>query len=136
MQKEYPITADGKTIGTAYITVQGLYYEVQCICKMQSGVLHLEADCGNRRENIGICVPKDGKMVIRTRIAQKKLNGLVGFSVRTQTKDTWIALDTAKPIPLLYCIKEARFAVRTGMPGLVLPVSLETPPKQKPESTR
>ena len=137
MQKEYPITADGKTIGTAYITAQGLYYEVQCICKMQNSVLHIEADCGNRRENIGICVPKDGKMVISTKIAQKKLSGLIGFVVRTQLRETWIPLNIAKPIPFLYRITEARFAVRNGRPGLLLPVTAQdvaVPPYQRSEN--
>lgn len=135
MQKEYPITAEGKNIGTAYITAQGLYYEVRCICKMQQGVLHIEADCGNRRENIGICVPMDGKMVISTKIPQKKLSGLIGFTVRTRAKDTWITLNNVKPIPYLYHITEARFALRDGMPGLLIPVPLENLQKEKPGNT-
>ena len=135
MQKEYPITAEGKNIGTAYITTQGLYYEVRCICKMQRSVLHIEADCGDRRENIGVCVPKDGKMVISTKISQKKLSGLIGFTVRSQAKDTWIPLNTMKPIPFLYRITEARFAVRNGEPGLLMPITLGDPPKEKSEST-
>ena len=135
MEREYPITADGRDVGTAYVAPQGLYYEVKCICKMQRSVLHIEADCGNRRENIGICVPKDGKMVISTKIAQKKLNGLIGFTVRTQEKDHWVALNAAKPIPFLYRITEARFAVRSGIPGLLLPVTTEAHPYQKLENT-
>ncbi len=134
MQKEYPITAEGQSIGTAYITAQGLYYEVRCICKMQSGVLHIEADCGNRRENIGICVPKDGKMVINTKIAQKKLNGLIGFTVRSRTRDAWVPLNTEKPISFLYRITDARFAVRSGTPGLLVPITPANPPCQKQEN--
>ena len=134
MQKEYPITADGKTVGTAYISPQGLYYEVRCICKMQRSVLHIEADCGNRMENIGICVPMDGKMVISTRIPQKKLNGCIGFTVRTQTREIWIPLNSGAPIPHLHRITEARFAVRAGIPGLLIQVTAEVHPSQKSEN--
>ncbi len=139
MQREYPITAEGTNIGTAYISVQGLYYEVRCVCKMQQRVLHIEADCGNRRENIGICVPKDGKMVISTRIAQKRLDGLTGFVVRAQVREAWMPLDKNRPVGHLYGIGEARFAFRDGKPGLLIPIPEEreaSHPNQKSENTR
>ncbi|MBE6925473.1 MAG: hypothetical protein E7461_01390 [Ruminococcaceae bacterium] len=121
MQREYPIKDDGEIVGTAHIAAQGLYYEVQCICKMQHSVLHIEADCGNRKENIGICVPNNGKMVIRTRVPQKRLAGLVGFAVRRAACESWIPINAEEPLKFLWRIAEARFAIRDGRPGLWLP---------------
>ena len=121
MQREYPILLNGENIGTAYILAQGLYYEVRCICKAQEGVLRIEADCGDRRERIGVCIPKDGKMVIGTRIPQKRLQGLVGFSVPQGMQKLWIPLKCGEPFPHVYKITDARFTYRNGVPGLVLP---------------
>ena len=121
MQREHAITRNGMRVGTAYIATQGLYYELICVCKMQDGVLRVEADCGNRKENIGVCVPKDGKMVIRTRIPQKRLQGLVGFTIRQGTEKQWIPLKRGEPFPYLYRMKEACYTYSNGVPGLLLP---------------
>jgi hypothetical protein len=120
MQKEYPVTEDGKAVGTAYITAQGLYYEINCICKMGSRVLHIEADCRNRWENIGVCVPNNGKMVISTRVSQKRLTGLTGFTVRRSAGENWFPISENESFRFLYRITEARFAIKDGKPGLWL----------------
>ena len=120
MHSEYPILWNGKEIGTAYIAKDGLYFSVNCICRMQEQILRIEADCGDHREYIGVCVPKDGRLVIRTRIPQKKLMGLTGFTVRKNTETQWVPLKPGEAFPYLYKIGNARFAYQNGAPGLIL----------------
>lgn len=120
MQYEYSITLDGNDIGKVNVIPQGLYYDIRCTCKMQDGVLRIAANCGNRTENIGVCIPKEGKMVIHTRIPQKRLSGLIGFSANQKMREVWVPIKCGEPFPALYKIGEAKFAYQHGVPGLLV----------------
>ncbi len=121
MKREFDIMANGKIVGRADVVPCGLYYDVHCKCNLQDGIVRIVAKCVDRRENIGICVPSNGKMVIQTRIPQKRLCSLQGFEAVCQMAEEWIAITEGKPISCLSHIADARFIYRNGCPGLIIP---------------
>ncbi len=121
MKREFPILSDDRPIGTATVTEDGLYFDIACKCTTQTGILRVIANCSDHQENIGICVPKDGQMVIRTKIPKKKLQSLTGFSAVTKKEEIWIPIVDGKPIPHLDKILYARYSVQNGKPGLFIP---------------
>jgi hypothetical protein len=121
MKQEYAINSDGMCIGRATVIPAGLYYDIACRCKPQSHIIRIVANCGGKQENIGICVPQDGEMVIRTKIPQKRLQSLSGFVAITEKQDEWVPITEGKPMAHLDQLIYARFSSRNGKPGLAIP---------------
>lgn len=121
MKREFVIISDDVNIGKVVVEPAGLYYDIQCRCKSQRGVIRIVAECADRQENIGICVPEDEEMVIRTKIPQKRLQSLNRFIAITETQDQWIPITEGIPIPSLEKILLAKFSYRNGKPGLSIP---------------
>lgn len=123
MKREYKIYFDDGVIGRATVEEVGLYLDIDCRCKSSFGIVRVLANCTDHQENIGICVPKDGEMAIRTKIPKKKLQTLTNFTAVMKKEEIWIPIVDGKPIEHLDKILYARFSVREGRPGLVIPLA-------------
>jgi hypothetical protein len=121
MKREYDVDLDGVHIGKITLVPAGLYYDIRCWCRPQGGLIRVVANCGDGQENIGLCVPQDGGMVIHTKIPQKRLQTIKSFAAITETKDEWVPIEEGKPIGCMDRIRFAKFAVRNGRPGLLIP---------------
>ncbi len=118
MKREYEIQSYGKCVGKAYVTPAGLYFDIDCRCKLQDSIVRIIANCGQTQENIGICVPMNGEMVLRTKIPQKRLQTLLGFEAICEVQEEWVPIAYGEPIPCLCRIIDAKFQYRNGKPGL------------------
>ena len=118
MKHEYKIISGGKKVGSAVIIAVGLYYDINCKCSLKDGITRIFANCANKRESIGICVPVNGEMVLHTKIPQKRLQALLGFEAVWGSQEEWIPLMEGEPIGCLHKIANARFQIRNGKPGL------------------
>lgn len=118
MKREYEIISEGKCVGSASVTPAGLYFEIKCRCDLHEGIVRIVANCGQTRESIGICVPVDGKMVICTRIPQKRLQTLLGFEAICEMQEEWVPIIEGKPVPKLHRIMDMKFQCSNGRPGL------------------
>ena len=120
--QEYPITCENKSVGTAQVTVEGLYYRIRCYCTQEARpprriLMRSEA----ASVDLGICVPDGNRFSLNTRIAVKRL-GKGDFSFHLSSpgneKEIFYVVDKNKPFPHLPSIKKARFAVQDGKAGL------------------
>ena len=60
MSETYDITYEGARIGSAKMEKQGLYYFFSCRCRLpDAGLYRIHVTAGDRREDLGICVPMD-----------------------------------------------------------------------------
>lgn len=118
MKQEYEVQSYGKCVGKAFVTPAGLYFDIDCRCEPQDGIVRVFANCGEKRESIGICVPDNGEMVLRTKIPQKRLRSLLGFEAICQIQEEWVPIVVGEPIPCLHRITDAILQYRNGKPGL------------------
>ena len=121
MEREFAIFSEGKQVGNATVIPMGLYYDVHCRCNLLDGIIRIFANCGERQENIGICVPANGEMVIRTKIPQKRLHSLQSFEAICQVGEEWIPIREGEPFTCLSRISNSRFVCRNGCPGVSIP---------------
>ena len=121
MKREFAILSAGKRIGIATVIPSGLYYDVHCRCNLRGGIIRIIANCGDRQENIGICVPLDGEMVIKTKVSQKRLYTLQSFEAVCQAEEEWFPVTDGKPISFLSRIIDGRFVCHNGCPGISIP---------------
>ncbi len=76
MLQSYPILSGTQTIGTAYVTQEGLYYRICCKCQLTGEVIYKIVINGhNFSEDLGVCVPTDGAFGVCTRIPTKRIRG-------------------------------------------------------------
>ena len=118
MKREYEITSEGKCVGSASVTPSGLYFDVRCRCDLHEGIVRIVANCGQTRESVGICVPVDGKMIISTKIPQKRLQTLLGFEAICEIQAEWVPIIDGEPIACLHQLMDARLQYRNGKAGL------------------
>ena len=121
MSQGYEIILDGKRVGCAKVTSSGLYYDIDCACNSADGFIRIFAICKERRERLRICVPANGKMVLHTKIPQKRLQALLGFEAVRESQEEWVPLNDGEPVTGMDKIANARFQLKNGKPGLSMP---------------
>lgn len=81
MAETYDILCDGSPVGTAKAEKQGLYYCFSCRCRLpDEGLYRIHVISGEKREDLGICVPVDGMFGMDKKLPAKRLGeGVPGF---------------------------------------------------------
>lgn len=120
MKQEFEIKHCGECVGIASVTSVGLYFDIICKCTIREGFVRIIADCSKRRENIGICVPINGEMVLHTKIPQKRLETLLGFEAICEMPTQWVPIVEGEPISCLDKIQDAKLQYCAGKPGLII----------------
>jgi len=95
MAQIYDITFDGAIVGTAKMERQGLYHAFSCRCRLpDQGLYRIHVLCGEKYEDLGICVPMGDSFGMDKKLAAKKLGeGTPAFELRP--KD-WIPQPVAE----------------------------------------
>ncbi len=76
MAETYDITFEAAPVGTARMEKQGLYYRFVCRCRLpEEGLYRIHVILGDKREDLGICVPVDGTFGMDKMISAKRLGG-------------------------------------------------------------
>ncbi len=74
MAETYEIFYAGERAGTVQREKQGLYYLFSCRCRLpEEGLYRIHVICGERWEDLGICVPLDGAFGMDKKIPAKRL---------------------------------------------------------------
>lgn len=121
---EYKISDNGCIVGKAEVNESGLYCTVRCTCQRSDKIQRIIAKCGEREENIGICVPSGKHMEVKARIPKKRLQNLQGFCVASGAqKVKWLPLKEGQPVDCLYEVLSGRLAVRNGQIGVEISFS-------------
>lgn len=74
MAQEYIVMGNGREVGTASVSIEGLYYRIRCVCKLPDGEIYrLMVDTDSGQTDLGIIVPVKEKFGLETRVSVKKL---------------------------------------------------------------
>ncbi len=127
MEGSWTVTYDGKPIGHCKVQKAGLYYHFSSCCKSLSNqICRLHLRCDEKVVDLGIFVPQEGCLVLEKRLAIKNIpDGRPEFllNVAGQSKrveENFVPVCDDMPLPCLQKLHYARFAVRGGVPGIVI----------------
>lgn len=83
MSETYDITYEGAPVGTAKLEKQGLYYKLSCRCPLPGdGLYRVHVVCGQKREDLGICVPMENLFGMDKSVPIKRLGeGQMSFEL-------------------------------------------------------
>lgn len=111
MEGEYPIFANGQSVGTVQVYCAGLYYEFVCRCRQTHGQMQeLVVRIGDSTEKLGLLVPSNSGWQLRKRVPIKRLGeGKPLFLLRSRNEQTaeTVEIDAEKPFPFLERLDEA-----------------------------
>lgn len=125
MQNHYNISRNGKTVGQACVTREGLYYRFRCKCAISNkGICRLQLlHCGGTTD-LGILVPESHEFVLDKKLPAKQIGeGEWHFVLITPTdndKGDFIEIRDDHPFAYLSQLQNARFALQNNRPGIVL----------------
>lgn len=73
MLERFEIRQGERAVGWARVVKQGLYYHFSCRCRLTGEVMHrISVRCGDREEDLGVCVPMDGQFGLEKRVPCKR----------------------------------------------------------------
>lgn len=116
MQERQEVFFEGRPVGTVELTRDGLYYRLECRCRMPGQeIRRLYAD-GAR---IGVMIPEAGELVLKTKVAAKRLKPGCRFSLE-ENGEEFIPIRPGEPFCRLDKVRMGKLAFREGEPGLFL----------------
>ena len=125
----YQIFHNDSVVGFAQMTREGLFYRICCTCKITEEGIHRIKICdGENQVDLGICVPKDDRFVLTSRVPVRALGGeSPAFQLVKQRKNepeteekTVIPVESGKPFPLIEQLENAFFMTTDGNPAIVI----------------
>ena len=125
MEGTYDILLGGEKAGQAQVQIQGLYCRFSCRCHLSGEVMYrISVTCGDRTEDLGILVPRDGSFVLDTRIPLKKLGkGTPVFRAvprHAPLAGRFIPLSPEEPFSYLSKLENARLTHKNGQTGILI----------------
>lgn len=125
MVGNYELTRMGKPCGHVAVEKQGLYYHFSCRCRLPEGQMYcLTVHCGDRQENLGVCVPMDGQFGAEKRIPCKRLGeGTMEFSLlpkHEKREGKFVPIYPEAPFAYLTRLEDAVLESRDGQLGIVI----------------
>lgn len=125
MKQLYDVFLDGKCVGIAEIAEEGLYYRISCKCRFPPGKTYkVFAQAGAAEYDLGTYITTADTYGISTRVARKHIRKeqlcFVARGKRVKQTELFVPIDPDKPFPYLTEIKNARFAIENGQPGVII----------------
>ena len=116
---EYPLLFEDKYVGDITVQMRGLYYHFVCICNKQIDLdYRICVYCGNKKTDLGICVPENGYFILRKQLAIKHIgNGVMRFCLekKCNASGTMVPILESKPFERLEDIEDAKLVIEDGM---------------------
>ena len=125
MDKVYDIMLGDEPVGCAQVKREGLYYSFCCSCKLSGDVLcKIVVICGERTEDLGICVPKGNEFGLEKKVPVKRLgDGALHFIVAPkhgEIKGKFIPIHADEPFAYIGNLQKAHLEMRGTQIGAVL----------------
>ena len=116
---------DHKTVGTANIKRNGLYYQIHCRCNVPDDrVYRLMAKCDGRSVDLGVCVPFEDGFGVDTMVSVKKIGtDSISFYLtdrKESSDEKFIQIKEGEPFDGTEHLMNSRFEMRGNAPGLVI----------------
>ena len=108
-------------VGQANVKKCGLYYKIDCECMLiDKRVYRIVASNGMSKMNLGICIPREEKLILSTRIPIKKLSieGLRFEMILVQNRGIRVA--SGKPFMFLDKLENARLHTEDGQSSIMI----------------
>ena len=121
MESKYIIYENDRPVGTASVKKLGLYYHLDCRCKLVKDVLwRIGVASRSAQIRLGVCVPEEGEFVIRKQIPIKHIGDepFQFYILTEQGSQNWIPLCQDAPVSNISQWEKAYFERRNGRPGL------------------
>lgn len=124
MERTYPVTKNGQTIGSVIIEEEGLYYHLHCTCKLP--VMQRVSLYANNDE-LGLLVPQGEVYCLSKKIPRKKLSeDQIQFYLMDRNeseKSVLIPVSSGEIFPAIDRIGKAQFVRTADVPMLKLPIN-------------
>lgn len=126
MEKVYDIMLGDKPIGNAIVKKEGLYYHFCCSCRLSGEILYrLVVTCGERTENLGICIPKGNGFGLDRKVPVKRLGegNLLLYVVpkHGELNGKFIPIRDDEPFAYIGSLQKAYLEIRSAQLGVVVP---------------
>lgn len=121
---QYPITYGDVPVGKADISNEGLYYCIACHVDIhRPGFYRISICTETQTVDLGLCVPCGNGLSLRKKIPMKNILGkIIAFSLKDPSQKTeteFHILDPQQPFLQLARIKDGKFTIRNGRPGII-----------------
>ena len=121
----YQIKFREKTVGSADVIVEGLYYKICCHCQIPKSGMYRIYVVGDRCElDLGICVPVADTYTLVKRIPKKQIgNSLLSFYVREKTDTKFtneFAVYEDRPFEHIDQLDKCRIKYENNKPYLII----------------
>lgn len=115
----YEIIWENDIAGHARVTKKGLYYEITCRDRVNTPH-RIELCSGDKRTDLGICVPIENEYGFCTQIPVKRAgDGPFQFRlVAVQKQERYIPVEIEQPFPFVSRLKDAYLYRREGEVGI------------------
>ena len=124
---DYGVFFGDKSVGTAQVTEQGLYYHVVCRCSLSGEVMYrLEVSCEEKRENLGVLVPGESGFGLDTRFPISRVGrGELSFRLLPRHDPLqgrlFVPITPEEPFAYLSRLKDAFLEIQEGKKGASIP---------------
>lgn len=127
MCENYPLLLGNNPVGKVQMERRGLYYSFFCRCQLSGKVMYrLVAVCGEKRENLGTLIPREGGFGLETRVPVSHLGtGKPEFLLEPKHDLTsgkkFVPIHPEEPFAYIQRLKDSFLAVRDGQKGAMIP---------------
>lgn len=126
MEGSYEIRSGGRVIGQVRVEKQGLYFRFSCRCSLSGTEMHrLAVTCGGKEEDLGVCVPMDGRFGVEKKVPCKRFGaGEPEFrlvSKQEKRESIFVPVYPEEPFAYMSKLKGAFLAHQAGQLGIILP---------------
>ena len=118
------LNEEGKSVGEAAVQTTGLYYQIDCRCKLRTDRrwrIWVRSDA--QESDLGLCVPRGDGVGLYSCLPCKHIgNGKLRFYVRPaqyDSDDDFIELREDTPCACISRLREGKLAMRADKVGVV-----------------
>lgn len=125
MDVTYSVTWENRVVGQVRLVRSGLYTQLHCRCDLPAGEIYrLWISAGEKRMNLGVLYPEAEGFCLHRRVPTHQIPcGEPVFSIRQKSEQPvrFVPVREDEPFAYLPLLMHSRFALRDGVPGLLIP---------------
>lgn len=123
--KTFEIIHNQQVVGKATVTVEGLYYQISCCCKMpDKSIYRIYARTDKETKDLGVCIPSGDSFVLAKKIPIKQIcienSSFQICEMNSQHDSQAVPVYNDKPFLYIDKLERARFEVRNDQPYIII----------------
>ena len=125
MDVTYSVTWENRVAGQVRLVRSGLYTELSCRCDLPTGEIYrLWVSAGEKSVNLGVLYPDSEGFCLRRRVPAHQIpteNPVFSIRQKAEISMRFVPVREDEPFAYLPLLMHSRFAIRDGVPGLLIP---------------